>query len=489
MTEGIPPYALIRKYFEFPSNVEDRDWQIEWINALAPLARSGHWAEVGTGKTFAATCCVLYKRLLSQRRRYCIVTMPPILIRQWRRWLEKIIDRRTGKRLAALEYRGSPKRRRELNLHEYQFILMSMQIFKKDYDYLMRLFEHEDVDVIVDEAHSVKNIESDNFKRTRDFATGRDLLLLTGTPLSKPGDAYAYIKLISPQVYRNHNHFEALHVEERDFFGNVTKWSNLEFLRDNLLLNSVRVLKEKALPYLKKPLYIPIPYALAPEHQKLYERLAEEQLLLLENGGKIDATTGPRLYNALQQIVCNPGHFSGDPEMESAAHELLDQTIEELGVEDPANSKLIISSNYRMTNRGLLEYLKPYNAVGLYSEISPKRQDENKERFVDDRECRVICIQPESAGAGTDGWQTVCSNVYFMESPVFPRPFHQVVGRVDRDGQVTMPQIRMPMAEKTIQVKLFNDLLKKDELVNKVQPALQDLREAIYGAAAADAGN
>ncbi len=483
MTTGIPPYALIRQHFEFPPNVEDRDFQIEWINALAPLPRSGHWAEVGTGKTFAATCCVLYKKLLSSRRRYCIVLMPPILIRQWRRWLEKIKHRATGGPLQVIEYRGTPKKRRELPVTKTEFILMSMQVFKNDFDYLMGLFEHEDVDVLVDEATSVKNIESDNFKRTRDFSEGRNLLLLTGTPLSKPGDAYAYVKLISPTVYRNHRHFEALHVEEKDFFGNVTKWANLDFLRENLLLNSVRVLKERALPYLKKPLYIPLRYQLEPEHQALYERLAEEQLLLLENGGKIDATTPTKLYNALQQIVCNPGHFSGDENMRSAAHEMLDQTIDELNVGDPVNGeKLIVSANYRMTNRGLLQYLQAYNAVGLYGEISQKQQEINKERFVEDDECRIVCVQPSSAGYGTDGWQAVCSNEIFMEFPMIPKDFHQVVGRVDRDGQTTAPQIRLPIAEKTIQVKLHNDVLNKDELVNKVQPAMQDLREAIYGA-------
>jgi SNF2 family DNA or RNA helicase len=485
MTTGIPPYALVKQNFEFPPNVEDRDFQIEAVNALAPLPRSGWWAEVGTGKTFMATCAVLYKKLLEldagKAPAPCLVIMPPSLIRQWRRWLEKIRYRPTGAQLDVLEYRGTPKVRRQLDLRR-DFVLMSIQVFKNDFQHLMKLLEHESVAVIVDEATSVKNVESDNYKRTRDFSTGRDLLLLTGTPLSKPGDAYAYIKLISPTVYRNSNHFEALHVGERDFFGNVKRWENLEFLRDNLLLNSVRILKETALPYLKKPLFVPMPFLLEPEHQALYERLAEEQLLVLENGGKIDATTGPRLYNALQQIICNPGHFSGDPNMKSAAHELLDQTLDELGADDVENGqKLIVSSNYRMTNRGLLEYLKPYNAVGMYSEVSRKRQDDNKQRFIDDPECRVICIQPLTAGSGTDGWQHVCSTVHFMEFPIIPKDFRQVVGRVDRDGQVTAPQIRMPIAEKTIQVKLHHDLLANDELVNKVQPAFQDLREAIYG--------
>jgi SNF2 family DNA or RNA helicase len=482
MTSGIPPYALVRQHFEFPPNVEDRQFQIEWINALAPLSRSGHWAEVGTGKTFAATCCALYKKLIAGRHVPVIVLMPPILTRQWRRWLESITDRRTGQRLRALEYKGTPRQRKQHDLRRPDFILMSIQVFKRDFDYLTHVFEHDPALVVtVDEATSVKNPGSDNYKRVRDFSVGRDLQLLTGTPLSRPGDAYAYIKLISPQVYRNQTHFDALHVEKRDFFGHVTRWANLEFLRENLLLNSVRVLKEEAQPHLKKPQYDPRPFALEPEHAALYKRLADEQILLLDDGGKIDATSSNRLYTMLQQIICNPGHFSGDPNMRSAAHEMLDVTLDELNVGEPDGQKLIVFCIYNMTNAGLGQYLKPYGAVQCYGKISVKRQIDNIEQFKQDPECRVAILHPVSAGQGTDGLQQVCSAAHWMEYSTVPKDFTQGVGRLYRDGQPNKPLIRVPMAEGTIQVRLQNQLLNTDALVNRVQGGYQDLREAIYG--------
>jgi len=478
----LPPYALIRQHFELPPTVEDRQFQIEAVNRLAPLSRSGWWAEVGTGKTLMATASVLYKKL-QQPGIPCIVLMPPILLRQWRRWLESITNRYTGRPLSVLEYRGTPKQRQALDLGA-EFILMSIQVFKNDYDHLLAKLAREPLVMIVDEATSVKNVGSQNYRRVRDFTTGHDLLLLTGTPLSHPGDAYAYVKLISPGVYRNQRHFEALHVENRDFFGNVTEWANLELLRENLLLNSVRILKEEALPYLKHPVYIPIRYELEPEHQALYRKLADEQLLILEDGGKIDATTTAKLYNCLQQIICNPGHFSGDPNMRSAAHELLDQTLDELSADDPVNGeKLLVFANYNMTNRGLVEYLKPYNVVAAYGEVPVKRQIENIERFKTDPECRVAVLHPISAGQGTDGLQTVCSNSIFMEMPIVPKNFTQAVGRTYRDGQKAPAMVRMPIAEGTIQVRLHSQLLDTDELVNKVQGGFKDLREAIYGVA------
>lgn len=469
----IRPYDLIRSRFAFPKEVEDRGYQIEAINKLAPLSRSGWYAEPCTGKTFMATAVALYKK--ATRGSTTIVLMPPILVKQWYLWLQTIPG------VTSVMYRGKPAQRKEIPL-DRDFTLMSIQIFKRDFEYLSHMLEHKDVVLIVDEATSIKNVGSQNYKRTRDFSTGRDLMLLTGTPLSTPADAYAYVKLVAPTIYRNQRHFESLHVEERDFFDNVTRWGNLDFLAENMLVNSVRILKKQALPHLKEPIYVPLHYELHNDHYALYKKLAEEQLLLLEDGGKIDATTASKLYNCLQQIVCNPGHFSGDPNMGSAAHELLDAVLDEIGASDQVNgSKLMVVANYKMTHRGLLQYLQPYGAVACYGEVSQAAQQRNLDRFRDDPSCRVLCVQPISAGYGLEGLQRVCADALVLETPIVPRDFTQVVDRLFRDKQLRAPNIRIAIADNTIQPRLHNRLLNKDALVHQVQGGWKDLREAIYG--------
>ena len=62
-----------------------------------------------------------------------------------------------------------------------------------------------------------------------------------------------------------------------------------------------------------------------------------------------------------------------------------------------------------------------------------------------------------------------------------PRDFHQVVGRLDRDGQKLQVHVRIAKAVGTIQQRLFKNLLNKDELVNQVQGGWKDLRDAVYG--------
>jgi superfamily II DNA or RNA helicase len=148
----------------FPAHIETRPYQVESVDTLAPLPRSGIYAEVGTGKTLMATAIALIKR--AEYKCQTIVLMPPILLRQWKRWLDSLIGGFTS-----IVYAGSPKQRAQMNLAQ-DFILMSIQIFKKDYDRLRAYFITKPFTIIVDEATCIKNPGSDNYRKLRDFVNG-----------------------------------------------------------------------------------------------------------------------------------------------------------------------------------------------------------------------------------------------------------------------------------------------------------------------------
>ena len=460
--------ADLTAYHKFPFAL--REDQGEDVENLYPFQRVGIFNEVGTGKTAVATALAL-----AWDRDHTFVLMPPILLRQWRNWLESLHGVGT-----VLLYRGTPAKRQALDLRNAKWILTSIQMFKSDLEHIRKQLGDRSTTVAVDEGHCIKNPGSGNHKAVRDFSAGQNLIVMTGTPVSSPGDAFGYIKLKTPSVYRSMGHFENVHVEERDFFGNVTKWQNLDMLNRNLMLQSTRRLSREVLKHLKLPNYIPITYDLAPAHLKLYEQLAEEQLLLLPDGGKIDATSATRLYNALQQIVCNWAHFSGDPTCVANIFELIDAVADEIDLANPAASKLIIFTYYRMTSKAVAAHMEKLGAVACYSDISPAQQEKNIARFLEDPACRVIVAQPGSGGAGWNP-QHVCREVLWVEEPVVPLHFVQGVGRVDRDGQLYVPNIRLAIAQGTIQTRLHQNLLKKDTLANKVQGGFMDLREAIHG--------
>jgi SNF2 family DNA or RNA helicase len=460
----------LASYHKFPFKL--RDDQVEDVETNVFYDRVALFNEVGTGKTATGTAL-----LLGWEQPHNIVLVPPVLLVQWRNWLKSLHN--VGE---VIVYSGDPAKRRAIDVTSYRWLLMTITVFKNDYHRLVRDLEGRGVSLTVDEAHCIKNVSTANHKKVRDFASGQRLLLMTGTPVAFPGDAYAYVRLKTPAVYRSQQQFENIHVASRDFFGNVNEWQNLELLNKNLMLQASRRLSKVVLKHLKKPNFIPLRYELEPAHLALYRQLADEQLLLLPDGAKIDATSAGRLYNALQQIVCNWSHFSGEEGHQSNAFELVDAVCDEIDVKTEGSSKLIIFTYYVMTSRSLTEYLKPkgLGVVACYSEISAKKQAENIEKFLTDPSCRVLVAQPGSAGVGWNA-QHVCWEALFLEEPVSPTPFVQAVGRIDRDGQSRVPNIRLAIAESTIQTRLHDNLLVKDHLANKVQGGFQDLRDAIHG--------
>lgn len=467
-----PPYEAVREEFEFP--FELRPFQIARTNTNAQWDRTGIYWDPGLGKTSGSTHWALHWSLVSGIEQW-ICLMPPILVLQWQRWVQSV-RYRGGRALTATAYLGTPAQRKNLDL-DADFILMSYGILKKDMEHLIKAFEGRPYGVIADEAQAIKNMDTDNYKAVRDLSANRPLALLTGTPTTSPWDAYTYIKLVAPAVYRNKRAFSTLHVGDQDGYGNVTQWQNLDTLNTNMQVQTTRAIKREVMSELPAVTYTTIPYELAPGHMKLYRRIAEERLVEFEDGREIDAISRQALEMALQQVIMNWSEFEGDPMKEPAALEIIEGVLDEIG----GDGKLAVVANFQKTNRYLLDKLAKHGVVAIYGEISPREKQSALREFVENPGCRCILLHPASAGLGIDGLQHVCSDMLIVEAPTTAPVFHQVVSRLDRDGQRNPVNCRVAVANGTVQVRMFKRLLSNDELVNRVQGGYQDLREVIYG--------
>lgn len=470
---GPEPFDVVLQHFRFPDKVgpndfEPRPLQIQAINTLAKLSNAGHWLDTGTGKTFVATAVWLY--LLITYRCAAVVIMPPFLIRQWGRWLRSIQPP-----LRIVEYKGTPAERRAKDLVSADIVLVGYQIFLRERERFARDFPSDRAFcVIADEATYIAQLNTTH-SAVYDFAIGHPQMMLSGTPANKPGDAYGLIKFTAPGTYRNKRHFENLHVAERDFFDNPVKWDQIELLNQNLMRNSVRILYGDMFPKSEIPFYNPFEYELEPDHWRLYKKLAEEQILKLPDGGKIDATTVQRLRHALGQIILNHGHFAGEPKKVAAGVALIEEKLHDLG-----DGKLLVFTDYRLTMRTLLQHFGKI-AVGANGQSTQKQKEDAVERFIDDPACRVAFIQFQTGGKGLDGLQHVCHHAMFIEPCQQPRDFHQAVARLHRGGQKNRVMVHIPIAAKTLQIRGFNNLLKNDSLVNRVIRSPVELRREIYG--------
>lgn len=456
-------YDNIRSKFEFP--FELYPFQIESVNELAPLPRTGLYFAPGLGKTAVSTHCGLYKNVP------LLILVPPMLVVQWYRWLRSI-RRADGSHLRVVTYRGTPKVRASIKLTGWDAVVMSMGVFKNDIERISREAPIN-LHVILDEAHCVKNIGTANYRTFRDFVSTRSYQLLTGTPLNNPLDAYAYVKLVAPDIYRNYSQFERVHVAERDFFKNPISYANLDLLKTNLLVNSVIKTKEDVLTDLPEAIIQSVEYELHPKHLALYQRLATEQLLKLPDGDKIDATSASALLHALGQIIMGWAHFAQDDSVKPAGYDLLEEILEEIG-----DKKLIVFANYRRTNADIV---RRYGCPGIWGDVSPKEKEKAWVLFLDDPSCRMITLQPTSAGVGLDGAQHVCQDVLYLEPPIAVTHFIQSFSRVHREGQKSVVTVRMATALKTLQQYLVRRLSEKEDLVQPLQGSKAVLKVALFG--------
>lgn len=435
---------------------------IEWRRSLNRY-------EVGGGKTVVSTAVSLMGDA-----EVTVVIVLPVLVRPWVKWLNKVSER-------VLRYEGTPAERKNMKMQGHRWIVMTHAIFRKEYKFIHEVHKGRYVDLIVDEAQAIKNPESILYNCVGRF-TERDhggLQKLTGTPTSTPMDAYAYLRLQRTDFYRSYEHFDSMHVASRGFFKEITEYKNLDLLSERFAFRSIRRSKEELHGYDLKPLYPDTEYELAPDHQAFYEMMVEEQLIEFDDNSVIDLAKAGRLRHALQQVVVNYDFFSRNPKNRSRAYDLIDLTIEQTECLDPAHSKLIIWTFYKLTSRNVLAYLaaKGIKAVGAYGEVN---SPVNTQRFMEDPTVRVGVFQYQSAGAGLEP-QFVCWENLFLEVSTVPIYMTQATGRTNRMGQKHVPTMRLATALNTVQVHMLDGLLKADERVVKVERTKKSLRDMLLG--------
>lgn len=115
---------------------------------------AANFYEVGGGKS-AVSSVVAMMRGHAQK----LVIVPPILITPWATWLHRVSA-------DVLVYRGTPRERAAMKLKQAHWIVMSHGIFRDDFQKLERALDHS-LEIIVDEAHALKNVKSQLFKKVQ----------------------------------------------------------------------------------------------------------------------------------------------------------------------------------------------------------------------------------------------------------------------------------------------------------------------------------
>jgi len=447
--------------------------------------------DVGVGKTVVSTLIAFWWAMRGDIDQILII-MPPIILLQWKEWIETFPDVTTS------IYYGTLKQREKIDLSA-DFVLTSGGIFKNDFEKIKEYYQNKKVLLLVDEAASIRNIETLIYSAVREFVfltPYKRLLMLTGTALGAPQHAYSYISLKTPDVYRDYLRFVMQHIERTDKFKRVTKYRNLDALAVNLMKQTIWLKAEDVLD-LPPVTCVPKIYKLSKQHMKLYNDLVEEKLLELDDGVVLDGTTVERMRHVCQRVIMSPSTYM-DSKIVPAGFALIDSFTNELGifrnkgkdkggasagVGTGACEKIVIYCNYRSTNEHTYQYVTEklkLKAVQAFGKLGPKKNMASIQQFLKDPEVQVLIAHPGSVGIGGN-FQSVCRAVLFLEIPTTANTYIQALGRVKREGQKRNIIVWLATAKNTIQVHLRQVVVKSEDMVQIVMPTKETLRSALFG--------
>ena len=145
----------------------------------------------------------------------------------------------------------------------------------------------------------------------------RDLILLTGTPLSSNDDVHGYTALlnkVSGESWGTIGEFRSQFVEEYDYFDEPLVWRNHDRMQAALMHNAVTVHQEDVLTELPPLTVTPFEYALSDEHMVIYNKVAREKLLEFEGQDTISFTNSSAAAAAMQQVVIGVELYAKDEE-------------------------------------------------------------------------------------------------------------------------------------------------------------------------------
>lgn len=449
----------VLKHIKLPFKL--RELQVKTINDYGKYHRHGLYLDMGLGKTVCATI-IGVQRLLDGVHT-CLILCPPVILKQWRDWLESLD-------LSVILYEGDIKDRADIRKKTKMyadFCLMSPNIFRNDFKSLREIWNGEEIHLVIDEANLIKKHTGKTHRKVK-LLQGEEggITLLTGTPLTSPQDAYGYVKLITPIVYRTKGQFDRVHVARKDKYNNAVEYDNLPLLKENFYLQSIRIEVDEMLD-MPDIDYQFIEYELDPEHLRLYKKLIKEKLMVIQKTNKIiNATKAQAMRHWAQRLVFAPEHLGYEGVVNGAELAL---------VEAEQSDHVAIFSNYVDTNAKLCEVIP--ESGGVYGKITKKNRDQNIKDFQDGKLKRLI-INPRSGGVGLE-LQGSCNHVLFCEFPITGNEFRQARSRVWRQKQEKKVICKMLVAKKTVQESLIRAIFDKDDILAQVQPTIQTLREEL----------
>lgn len=490
--------------------------------------------DVGLGKTIEAGL-VIRSLMARGRANNVLIICPASLTLQWR---EQMLDRfDEWFNILSSEIRI----RNERQWDQYTRMIASIQTLRMRENKKLLLERSEGWDlVVVDEAHHLSAREygnkidtTDNYlllKHLRDKS--RFFLFLTATPHQGDDDRFAQLlSLLEPDLVKSAADLPNLGYRINELMGRnlkkeVTDFQAKKLFKDHRVfpheatgdkeyyefLDSLKKFVEEGMEsvsgksrnaryganliltsFLK--MAASSPYAIQTSLSKRYEALTSYASV-----GHADNHIYDERYEGEHEeseIARAKEIFIGEAERIKALLDLsrnvkdpklavLDEIINNEGIDSIAELKLLVFTEYRGTQEMLAEHLENKLGEGSVSILNGSQDIHEKRRVIKEFEKRTkVLISTEAGGEGLD-LQRNCHIMVNYDVPWNPMRLHQRTGRLDRYGQSEMVRVHHIIVKRTIDEKIQRFL---DEKIKRIQQTFgklsgdnaQHLREEVLG--------
>ena len=416
-------------------NLSEYDWpgplgispfahQKSTVEFLISYPKAFCFNEQGTGKTASVIWATDYLMKLGLLRRVLVICPLSIMKSAWQQDLFRFALHRT----VAVAHGSRDKRKQIINSNaEYVIInfdgvgIVKEEIKNGGFDL-----------IVVDEASAYKNAQTARWKDLRELTREvKGLWMLTGTPAAQsPADAYGLAKLVNPtNVPRFFGEFRdsvMVKVGQHRYIPKPTA----KHVVHKALQPAIRFEKKQCLD-LPPLTYMDREAPLTPQQLSFYKRLKKE-MLIEAAGEEISAVNAASQINKLLQISCGSVYTDTREVVDFDVSNRLSVVQE---IVDECSNKVLIFVPFTHTIKLLHDYLTKNGVVCeiINGDVPVNRRSDIVTRFQEQRQPKVLIIQPQAASHGltltaadTVVWYAPCTSV---------ETYLQANARIDRPGQ------------------------------------------------------
>jgi len=468
-TDSEPAEAYIFTYSPRYVRVVLRDYQIEGLNWLIKMHENGINCiladEMGLGKTLQTIAFLGYLKFVKDEKSKHLIVVPKSCLQNWHNEFKRFIPEMKVK-IFHVSKSEIKKESKTLSDRSYDIVLTTyeMCLFAKNY--------FKDVSwsyIVIDEAHRLKNENSQLSKIVRIFKF-KHRLLLTGTPLQNNiHELWALLNYIVPEFFSNSEKFES-------YVLNADKEAkSIEKLRNVLQLFFLRREKIDVEKSLMAKKYVNIYCPLSDMQREWYKSILKRDL----SGVYLDKGIKTTLLNIVMQLkkCCNhPYLFEGaEPEPFEAGEHLVQNSGKMLIVDKllarlkQKGSRVLIFSQMSQ----MLDILEDYAVFRgfTYCRIDGKTATEERTRAIDsfnapDSDKFMFLLTTRAGGLGINLY--TADTVILFDSDWNPQADLQAQDRAHRIGQKKQVHVFRFITDSTIEEGIYlraQQKLKLDDIL------------------------